>query len=64
MVNLTDWTLEGASGVSSDGDTIVGAGIDPSGQTEGWIVTIPEPGTGLLVMAGVLGLAVARRTKA
>ena len=60
-LNLTGWTLEGASGVSADGDTIVGAGTDPSGLQEAWIAIIPEPGTGLLVLTGLVGLAVRRR---
>jgi hypothetical protein len=30
----------------------------------GIVVVVPEPATGLLVMAGVLGLAVARRPRA
>jgi len=63
-VNLSGWTLGFAIGVSADGNTIVGDGTDPSGHTEAWIATIPEPGTGLLVMAGVLGLAITRRGRA
>jgi hypothetical protein len=39
-------------------------GFESRGQQEAWIATIPEPAPGLLVIAGVLGLAVARRTKA
>jgi hypothetical protein len=61
---LTGWTLQQALGISADGNTIVGDGIDPNGLTEGWIATIPEPTTDLLVMAGVLGLAMARRRRA
>jgi len=39
---------------------IVGTGIGPYGPGA-WIATIPEPGTGLLVIAGLLGLAGWRR---
>jgi len=60
-IDLTGLTLQEATGVSADGNTIVGYGRDPGNHIEGWVATIPEPGTGLLVMAGVLGLAVKRR---
>jgi hypothetical protein len=40
---------------------IVEQGRNPSGQGEAWLAIIPEPGTGLLVMTGLLGLAVRRR---
>jgi len=63
-LNLSGWTLEGATGISADGDTIVGDGTNPMGNPEGWIATIPEAGTGLLVMVGVLGFAITRRIKA
>jgi hypothetical protein len=63
-INISGWTLETAAGVSADGRTIVGWGTDPSGLTEAWVATIPEPTTGLLVMAGVLGLAIMRRKEA
>jgi hypothetical protein len=38
--------------------------IDLGGLAEAWIATIPESATGLLVMAGVLGLAIMRRKEA
>jgi probable HAF family extracellular repeat protein len=60
-LNLTGWTLEDANAISADGRTFVGDGFDPNHHVEAWIATIPEPATGLLVMAGVLGLAAARR---
>jgi hypothetical protein len=59
-----DWDREEATGVSADGETIVGWGTNASNQQEAWIATIPEPRTGLLVMAGVFGLAGTRRTRA
>jgi uncharacterized membrane protein len=58
------WTSLRAMGIADDDQTIVGFGLDPSGQSEGWIAVIPEPGTGLLVMAGVLGLAISGRGRA
>jgi hypothetical protein len=39
-VNLTGWTLEQATGISGDGQTIVGFGTDPSGLTEAWVATV------------------------
>lgn len=50
-LNLSGWTLTGAVGISDDGTRIVGAGIDPAGAQESWLVTIPEPGSGLLLLA-------------
>jgi probable HAF family extracellular repeat protein len=35
-VDLTGWTLEEATGVSADGNTLVGWGQNPSGDTEAW----------------------------
>lgn len=42
-VDLTGWTLSGALGVSDDGRSIVGWGINPDGLQEAWIVTQPVP---------------------
>jgi probable HAF family extracellular repeat protein len=64
-LNLPAMSLDVATGVSADGETIVGYGtLSVGGKQEAWIAVLPEPTTGLLVMAGVLGLAVARRTRA
>ena len=41
-LDLTDWTLTSARGISADGLTIVGGGINPDGNTEAWIATISE----------------------
>jgi hypothetical protein len=32
--------------------TIVGNGVDPAGNTEAWIVTIPEPGPAAAIALG------------
>jgi hypothetical protein len=63
-LDLTGWALSDAVGISADGLTLVGNGINPSGEAEAWIATIPEPNTALLLMTGVLGLATSRRRRA
>jgi probable HAF family extracellular repeat protein len=51
---LTGWTLAAATGISADGRTIVGTGINPLGDTEAWIATVPEPSS---LVLGTIGLA-------
>jgi hypothetical protein len=60
-IDLTGWTLESCSGISDDGLTLVGNGINPSGQTEAWIATIPEPTTICLLGFGGFWLLRKRR---
>jgi uncharacterized membrane protein len=60
-LDLAGWTLFSANGISADGNTIVGWGVGPDGASQGWIATVPEPGTALLVATGLAGLAVRRR---
>jgi hypothetical protein len=55
-LDLTGWDLRTATGISADGSTIVGDGVN-NGVDQAWIAVIPEPGTGLLLMSGLLGLA-------
>lgn len=57
---LTGWSLVEARAISDDGRTIAGWGFNPDGDTEGWIATIPEPSTALLLALGLALLA--RRT--
>jgi probable HAF family extracellular repeat protein len=40
-VDVNDWVLTSATGVSADGRTIVGFGTNPAGDTEGWMAQIP-----------------------
>jgi probable HAF family extracellular repeat protein len=51
-LDLTGWDLFDGVAISADGMTIVGRGINPDGAPEGWIATIPEPGTVFLVACG------------
>jgi hypothetical protein len=39
--DIAGWNLS-VSGISEDGETIVGEGINPSGERETWILRIPE----------------------
>ena len=58
-LDLTGWSLTDATGISANGNTIVGFGINPDGNKEAWIATIPEPGTVMLL--GIGGLIMRRR---
>lgn len=40
-LDLSGWTLTNAHAISADGTTIVGAGINPSGNLEAWRAYIP-----------------------
>ena len=44
-LDLTEWVLYEAGGISSDGLTIAGTGVNPSGDFEAWVVTLPAPAT-------------------
>lgn len=59
-VDLTGWELDYTRDISSDGTTIVGDGMF-NGELCGWVVTIPAPGTTVLLGAG--GLLATRRRR-
>lgn len=42
---LAGWTLQGVTGISANGQTIVGFGINPQGQSEAWIANLTPPDT-------------------
>jgi probable HAF family extracellular repeat protein len=51
-LNLDGWELTKCIDISGDGKTIVGEGYNPQGYRDGWIATIPEPTTILLLGLG------------
>jgi hypothetical protein len=55
-LDLAGWDLRTATGISADGSMIIGDGVN-NGVEQAWIAVIPEPGTGLLLMTGLLWLA-------
>ena len=60
------WVLEEAFGISSNGLAIVGRANNPDGNNEAFLLRldtapIPEPGTGALLLLGLLALAARRR---
>lgn len=59
--DLSGWLLQVASDISEDGSTIVGWGINPLGHTEGFVLTIPAPGSAAI--SGLLLLAWGRRRR-
>lgn len=42
-LDLSNWRLTSARGITPDGTTIVGSGINPAGQSEAWIADIRPP---------------------
>lgn len=40
-LEVRSWTLKSATGISADGKTIVGYGINPNGDQEAWIAHLP-----------------------
>jgi len=51
--SLAGWTLQSATSISDDGRTFAGSGLNPNGNTEAWVATVPEPST--FTLAAVIG---------
>lgn len=62
-LNLTGWLLTDAFAISSDGNTIVGVGINPQGEQEAFRAVIPEPATAFLTLAAIAMLRPRRRSR-
>ena len=58
-IDLTGWSLRTAYGISADGGTIVGEGLDPEGFSEGWRIVLPEPTS--FSLFGIIALLHLRR---
>jgi len=56
------WRLEDVTAMSADGQTLAGWGRDPDGVVQAFVLTVPEPGAGLLLLAS-LSLWVATRDR-
>lgn len=63
-IDMTGWWLGRVTAISYDGTIFGGHGINPEGDEEGWIVTIPEPSTLLLCAAAVPLLLVKKNRRA
>ena len=50
-LDLQGVTLRSATGISANGTVIVGNGVDAQGFTVGWHAQIPEPATGIYLLA-------------
>ena len=72
-VDVAGWDLRQARAVSDDGRTIAGWGLNPSGQSEAWVATIPTPAAltpaltpvaiaTLLLVLGAIGAALLATT--
>jgi hypothetical protein len=61
-LQLAGWQLYQAYDISADGRTIVGSGVNPSGQYQAWVarlnrpIFVPEPTTLCLSLIAALAL--------
>jgi hypothetical protein len=52
-----------ANATSGDGRTLIGYGVDPSGNASGWIATVPEPGRLAMLSGAAIALFGRRRPR-
>jgi probable HAF family extracellular repeat protein len=60
-VTPTGWHLSRVEGISADGFTLAGTGTDPTGHLQAWVAVLPEPSSGVAVLAAATLLLVRRR---
>jgi uncharacterized membrane protein len=60
-LHLAGWQLQTCTAITPDGMTIVGNGLNPQGQQEGWVISIPEPSAAAAVL--MAAFAVRRRLR-
>jgi uncharacterized membrane protein len=56
VAGVEGWQVTIARSVSADGLTIAGTGLNPAGEFEAWIVTIPTPGSAAVAVIGVVAV--------
>jgi len=61
-LDLSDWSLGPARGISADGNTIVGWGTHTDGRVEAWLARLPEPDAAASQAAAVAALAALARS--
>jgi probable HAF family extracellular repeat protein len=59
-LDVSGWLIEEANGISADGLTIVGTGYELGVGRRGWIATLPEPSTVVMIIVGTMLLACRR----
>lgn len=65
-IDLSGWQLYSATGVSADGRTVTGWGINPDGMEQSWVASItevPAPSAAILLISGLIGLTAGFRKK-
>jgi len=60
-IDMTGWSLSAAQGVSDDGLTVVGYGVNPQGQIQAFLAVVPEPSS--LALCAAAGLLALRRRR-
>lgn len=60
-LDLDGWILNAARGISADGNTIVGYGVNPQGYQESWVAVIPEPSSTALAVILIATQVIRRR---
>lgn len=60
-IQMEGWMLTAAWGLSADGMTITGNGINPDGREEAWIATIPGTGVPLVLFPAIAFGVLSRR---